>query len=257
MTLSFAGSKVLITGASSGIGRELADLLLERGAHVALVARRVATIEAWAAPRRAARPQQVIWSGAADVTVAEQVFQVVEQATAALGGLDVAILNAGIAGGGMLGCGQYPLHEQVIRTNVLGALASTEAVMAHFRSRNQGHVVLVSSVAAFRGLPGSAVYSASKAAVSTLAQGLRAEVWGTPIRVTVLHPGYIDTPINQNLTWRPFLVSARQGAAAILYRLEHGAGWATVPRWPWALVPCMVRLLPTAVMARMSRRRMA
>ena len=257
MTISFAGSKVLITGASSGIGRELADLLLARGAHVALVARRASAMEEWAAPRRAARPQQVIWSGAADVTVAEQVFQVVEQATTALGGLDVAILNAGIAGGGMLGCGQHPIHEQVIRTNVLGTLASTEAVMAHFRSRNQGHVVLVSSVAAWRGLPGSAVYCASKAAVSTLAQGLRAEVWGTPIRVTVLHPGYIDTPINQDLPWRPFLVSAKQGAAAILYRLEHGAAWATVPRWPWALVPYVAPLLPVSLIARLGRRRMA
>jgi NADP-dependent 3-hydroxy acid dehydrogenase YdfG len=253
MSLSFAGKKILITGASSGIGRELADLLLERGAHVALVARRLEAIEAWAAPQRAARPQQVIWSAAADVTVAEQVFQVVEQATAALDGLDVAIVNAGMAGGGMLGFGHYAIHEQVIKTNVLGALATTEAVMAHFRRQNRGHVVLVSSVAAFRGLPGSAVYSASKAAVSTLAQGLRAETWGTPIKVTVLHPGYIDTPINQNLASRPFLVSARQGAAAILYRLEHGASWATVPRWPWALVPYVVRLLPTALLARLSR----
>lgn len=253
MSRSFAGKKVLITGASSGIGRELADLLLERGAHVALLARRVEPIETWAAPRRAARPQQVIWAAAADVTVPAQVFEVVEQATAALGGLDVAIVNAGIAGGGMLGCGHYAAHEQVIKTNVLGALATTETVMAHFRRHNQGHVVLVSSVAAFRGLPGSAVYSASKAAVSTLAQGLRAETWGTPIEVTVLHPGYIDTPINQNLASRPFLVSARQGARAILYRLEHGAAWATVPRWPWALVPYVVRLLPTAILARMSR----
>ena len=95
------------------------------------------------------------------------------------------------------------------------------------RRRDQGTNYAEKSRAAFRGLPGSAPYSASKAAIAIYADALRAELHGTPIKVTTLYPGYIDTPLNEHMPRRPFLISLDKGAALIADKIERGVKTST------------------------------
>jgi NAD(P)-dependent dehydrogenase (short-subunit alcohol dehydrogenase family) len=108
----------------------------------------------------------------------------------------------------------------------------------------------VTSVAGERGLPGSASYSASKAGLARYLEGVRAETYNEPITVTTISPGYIDTPINQDMKSRPFLIDVDSGARAIADLIERRARYATVPRFPWTVLAPLLRVLPTSVLVR-------
>jgi short-subunit dehydrogenase len=133
---------------------------------------------------------------------------------------------------------------------VIGALATVDAAVALFRKQGGGHIVGITSVAGFRGLPTSASYSASKAALDTYLDAVRVETHHEPIQVTALAPGYIDTPINQDMPNRPFLISVEEGARIAADLIERGVGHATVPRLPWTLIAPLLRRAPTALLAR-------
>ena len=113
----------------------------------------------------------------------------------------------------------------------------------------------ISSVAAARGLPGSAAYSASKAALSVYLEAVRAETYGESIKITTLAPGYIDTPINQDMKSRPFLIDVDKGAKISADLIERGVGHATVPKWPWTIIRPLLRVIPTSRLARSAPRR--
>jgi hypothetical protein len=119
-----------------------------------------------------------------------------------------------------------------------------------FLRQGSGHVVVISSVAGVRGLPGSGGYSASKAAIAVYADALRAEVHGTAIKVTTLYPGFIDTPLNQDLASRPFLIPLDKGASIIADKIERGVKSSTIPVFPWNVIALLLRILPTSVVAR-------
>jgi short-subunit dehydrogenase len=129
-------------------------------------------------------------------------------------------------------------------------MATMDAAVALFRRQNRGRIVVISSVAAFRGMPGAASYCASKAAIAVYADALRAELYGTPVGVTTLFPGYIDTPINQNMKSRPFLVTVDKGARIVADLIERGVQTSTVPVYPWNLVGRLLRILPTSALAK-------
>src|SRR5204862_2797042 len=119
-------------------------------------------------------------------------------------------------------------------TNVIGANATVDAAIAQFRRQGgPGQVVGIASVAGVRGLPGSASYSASKAAVSVYLEAVRAETHHEPITVTTIAPGYIDTPINEDVKSRPFLIDVETGARVTADLIERRVAYATAPRWPW------------------------
>jgi NAD(P)-dependent dehydrogenase (short-subunit alcohol dehydrogenase family) len=150
-----------------------------------------------------------------------------------------------------VGHGRFAQARETVATNLLGAMATVDAAVAHFRSRGGGHVVGISSVAAFRGLPRSGSYSASKAGLAIYLEALRAEVYGTGIHVTVLYPGYIDTPLNAMLPRRPFVIPVERGAALIADGIERRVARATVPAFPWSLLAPLLRRLPTRLAARL------
>jgi NAD(P)-dependent dehydrogenase (short-subunit alcohol dehydrogenase family) len=108
----------------------------------------------------------------------------------------------------------------------------------------------VGSVAGVRGLPGSGSYSASKAGLRVYLETVRAETHGEPITVTTIAPGYIDTPINQDMSSRPFLIDVERGARITADLIERGVRYATVPRFPWTVLAPLLRVLPTAWLAR-------
>jgi NAD(P)-dependent dehydrogenase (short-subunit alcohol dehydrogenase family) len=108
----------------------------------------------------------------------------------------------------------------------------------------------VASVAGVRGLPGSASYSASKAGLTTYLEAVHAETYREPITVTTIAPGYIDTPINQDMKSRPFLIDVDTGARTMADLIERQVRYATVPRFPWTVLAPLLRVLPTSVLAR-------
>jgi hypothetical protein len=96
------------------------------------------------------------------------------------------------------------------------------------------------------------VYAATKAGLSSLTEGIRADVLRTPIRVTAIHPGFIDTAINAQVRNRPFLVDLETGARAMVDAIEREPAKAYVPGWPWALVAFLLRRAPIGVLAKMA-----
>ena len=246
--------KAFLTGASSGIGQALAPELAARGYDLVLAARRSDSLEQVKQAIAARHPQRKVEVLALDVTRYAETQAAVNEAARRLGGLDLVIANAGIGSTGLVGSGHFDDDRAVIETNVTGAMATVDAAVALFRAQNRGQIVVISSVAAMRGLPTSASYSASKAAIAVYADAVRAELYGTPVRVTTLYPGFIDTPINQKLKSRPFLIGVEQGARLVADLIERRVQSSTVPVYPWNIVGRLVRVLPTAMLARAARK---
>jgi len=241
---------VFITGASSGLGKQMALEFASRGYNLALTARREDILVDLKEQIQKAYKVEVFVL-ALDVLEYEQTQQAIDSAAAALGSIDKVIANAGIGSGGRIGdSGAFVQARDVINTNVVGAMATIDAATAFFRRQGHGHVITLSSVAAFRGLPGSGAYSASKAAISVYSEALRAETYDENIDVTVLLPGYIDTPINNSLKSRPFLIDLASGGRILADLIEKKVKRSTVPPWPWGLVARIIALLPTAVVAK-------
>lgn len=243
--------KILITGASSGIGKALAFELARRGNHLALAARRIHVLETLRETILQTAPAIDVAVAELDVTDTAAVSGVVEDLSRRLGGLDTVVANAGIGLGERIGRDDFAKSRRTIEVNLLGAMATVDAAVALFLESGGGHVVGISSVAAFRGMPRGASYSASKAGFATYLEALRAETLGKRIHVTVLYPGYIDTPLNDMLPSRPFLIDVEKGAAIIAGLMAKKVRRSTVPVFPWNIVGRLLKVLPTGIIARM------
>lgn len=242
---------ILITGASDGLGKALAWELASRGYALALTARRLEKLEQLQQALQERYPGVQVEIAAMDVSRTDEVYDIVLGLKNTLGKLDIVFANAGIAYAGKIGKSPLENHLQVIETNVNGAIATLDAGIRLFREQGFGHLVGTSSVAAYRGFPRNAAYCASKAALSTFMEALRAETTKENIAVTVLHPGYIDTDINRALANRPFLIDAKKGARMMADLIEKRVSRSTVPAYPWALLAPILRVLPTSVIAKM------
>jgi len=242
--------KILITGASSGIGRALAYELAGRGYALALTARRMETLEEIRDELKTKHPSATVVVHPLDVVAYDTVPGVISACADSLGGLDILFANAGIGLGEKVGKGRFQDARRTIETNLIGAMATVDAAVQYFLEKGQGHVVGTCSVAAFRGMPRGSSYSASKAGFAIYLESLRAEVVRKNIDVTVLYPGYIDTPLNDMLPNRPFVISVTKGAAMIAGMIERKVKSSTVPVWPWCIVGRLLKLLPTSVIAK-------
>ncbi|HEX7099754.1 MAG TPA: SDR family oxidoreductase [Acidimicrobiia bacterium] len=237
-----------ISGASSGLGAEMARQLVARGDAVAIAARRLDRLEQLEADL-APLPGNVSVH-ALDVTDAAAVWAAMTMADAQLGGLDVVVVNAGVAGGARLGTGGFDRNRNLIETNLTGALAQIEAALELFRPRRRGHIALVSSLASVRGLPGSAaVYSATKAALASLGESLRIELAGSGIYVTTLRPGYIRTELSGGTRF-PYLSPLERGVAAMISAMDERASDVVVPAWPWRPLGWLLRAVPGSLIRR-------
>jgi 3-dehydrosphinganine reductase len=192
----FFGKKVLITGGSSGIGLAVARQLVARGASVWLMARNEAKLAAACKELKAATvdPSQKVGFTAADVAVESQARAAVEQAAKALGELDLLINSAGIAHPGYFQEMDPKIFRQTMETNYFGTLYMARAVVPEMIRRGKGHIVNVSSGAAFLALFGYSAYAPSKWAVRGLSDVLRYELKRFGIRVTIAMPPDTDTP---------------------------------------------------------------
>lgn len=194
--MNWSNKVVLITGASSGIGRALAVELAQRGAKLGLVARRKEILDELVADLQTKRTDSSgLVALAADVKDRDSMRAAAEDLYSRLGQVDVLIANAGIGvtnDGAELDAGKL---ADVIDVNVIGAANSAAAVVPEMVARGSGHLVVISSLAAYRGLPKSGAYCASKAAVSALFESLRLDLNPRGIDVTIIHPGFIRTPL--------------------------------------------------------------
>lgn len=242
--------RTLITGASSGLGAGMARQLAARGHDLALAARRLDRLEAL---RAELAPTGVrIAVAALDVDDHDAVFTTIRALRDDLGGLDRVIVNAGLGKGAPIGTGRFDANLATARTNFVAALAQCEAAMEIFRAQNAGHLVVVSSVAADRGLRGAqTTYAATKAGLAHLAEGIRVDVADTPIRVTTLAPGYIRTDLNEGMTM-PFAVDAETGTKAMADAIERAPAFAYVPGWPWGVLGRLLRVMPTPILRRLT-----
>jgi short-subunit dehydrogenase len=237
---------ILITGASSGLGAEMARQFAARGHDLALCARRTERLEELRAEIDTAHPGVRVEVRALDVTDDDQVFEVFAAFKADFGSIDRVVVNAGLGKGAPLGTGRYDANRQTAITNFVAALAQTEAAMEIFRAQGTGHLVMISSMSAVRGMPKTlTTYAATKAGVAQLAEGLRAELHGTDIRVTVLYPGYIRSEMNEKVAQStPLMTSTEKGVAAMVEAIEKEKASAHVPALPWAPMSVLMRHAP-------------
>lgn len=244
---------ILITGASSGLGEGMAREFAARGYDLALCARRVERLEALRNEIKQKHPQVRVEVRALDVLDYEQVFEVFRAFRTDFGRLDRVIVNAGMGKGQPLGTGYFWANRQTAETNFVAALAQCEAAMEIFREQNSGHLVMISSMSAMRGMPKNlTTYAATKAGVALLAEGLRSEMLGKPIKVTTLFPGYIRSEINEKVKNTPFMVDTETGCRALVKAIEKEKATACVPAWPWTMIGMLMRNLPLSVVRKMS-----
>ncbi len=245
-------STILITGASSGLGAEMARQLAARGHDLALCARRVDRLEELKAEIKAADPGRRVEVRALDVTDDDQVFEVFRGFHADFRTIDRVVVNAGLGKGAPLGTGGHAANRETAVVNFLGALVQCDAAMEIFRAQERGHLVMVSSMSAMRGLPKTmTTYAATKAGVAHLAEGLRNELYGTDIKVTVLYPGYIASEMNEHVRDRtPMMVSTEKGVRAMVSAIEKEVGDACVPPLPWSVLAPVMRFAPLPVFKR-------
>jgi len=240
-------STILITGASSGLGAEMARQFAAKGHDLALCARRTDRLEELrdeilAAHSARGETQRRVELRALDVNDDAQVFEVFRAFRDDFGGLDRVVVNAGLGKGAPIGTGRYDVNRETAMTNFVAALAQAEAAMEIFREQDAGHLVLVSSMSAMRGMPKSmTVYAATKAALSHLGEGLQYELLGKPIKVSVLHCGYIASEMNERVQQQvKFMVSTEDGVRSMVDAIEKEKAHAYVPALPWtALAPVM------------------
>ncbi|HEX5086593.1 MAG TPA: SDR family oxidoreductase [Nocardioides sp.] len=246
-------STILITGASSGLGAEMARQFAARGHDLALCARRTDRLEELRAQIQAAHHSVRVEVRALDVNDDAQVFEVVRAFRADFGRLDRVVVNAGLGKGAPLGTGRYDVNRETAMTNFVAALAQAEAAMEVFRDQNAGHLVLVSSMSAMRGMPKSmTVYAATKAALSHLGEGLQYELLGKPIKVTVLHCGYIASEMNERVQQQVrFMVPTEEGVRAMVAAIEKEKAHAYVPALPWTALAPVMKHAPLPVLKRL------
>jgi short-subunit dehydrogenase len=232
--------KVVISGASSGIGLALARHYLERGATVAAFARRGDLLQTLAAEF----PNKV-FCFALDVRNASAIQQAASDFMSRVGVPDIVIANAGVSRGTLT---EYVEDEEVFQNvmdiNVLGMVKTFQPFLVAMREARQGALVGIASVAGFRGMPGSGAYSASKAAAISYLESLRVELHGSGVKVVTLCPGYIKTPMTDINTYpMPFIIEADDAARRMARVIERGTAFAVVP-WQMGLVGWVMKRLP-------------
>jgi NAD(P)-dependent dehydrogenase (short-subunit alcohol dehydrogenase family) len=206
---------IIVTGAGSGIGRELALRLLSKGARVAGVDLAQRSLEETAALAGSSSPQ--FGAFVADIAQRPIVEALPEQVLARFGAIDGLINNAGIIQPFCrLNDLDYPAIERVFNVNLFGALFVTKALLPFLLRRPEAHIVNVSSMGGFVPVPGQTIYCAAKAAVKLLSEGLAAELLDTKVRVSVVFPGAVATNIRANSAAETSQTANRSGGGKTL-----------------------------------------
>ena len=241
--MTFWSNKVvLITGASSGIGRGLAIELARRGTHLGLTARRKEVLEELVNEIRDAGGHALALT--ADVQDADAMKNAAQRLENEVGPIDILIANAGIGTNTAAARLQPSEVARVLNINVIGAVNSVAAVVPQMIARRSGQLVAISSLSAYRGLPKSAAYCASKAAMSAFFESVRLDLANTGVRVTIIHPGFIKTPLTAGREAKmPYLMELDDAVKKILNAIERGKKSYSFP-WQLATIVRTAMIMP-------------
>jgi NAD(P)-dependent dehydrogenase (short-subunit alcohol dehydrogenase family) len=193
---SFRDKAVLITGASSGIGKATALRLAKEGAHLALVSRSPDALDQVAQETRALGAQVVVLP--TNVAEADQCGRAVDATVAAFGRLDVLLCSAGLSLRAYFEKTRLEVLERVMRVNFFGTLYMTHFALPHVK-KTRGSLVAISSLTGKRGIPSYALYGASKFAIQGLYEALRVELLRDGVHVGIVSPAFVDTPLRVNV----------------------------------------------------------
>ena len=237
-----------VTGASTGIGRELALRLARSGVRVAASARSKDKLEALS------QAYENIHAYPVDVTDHEAVKTVHGQILDQLGPIGLAVLNAGVWP--RIKASEFAASRarQSMAVNYFGITNALEPIIADMKGRGSGQIALVASVAGYRGLPMASAYAPTKAAVINLAEVLRLELSRHGIVVSIVNPGFVETPMTSvNEFPMPFIISSEAAAERIYRGLSRGKFEVVFP-WQLALVMKALRIMPNALFLRIAGR---
>lgn len=244
---------VLLTGASSGIGEALAIELAKRAAILGLLARRETELRDLAARCEAAGGTARVF--ACDVTDADAVQGAADAFRNEFDHIDILIANAGVGGNNAETRAFKPeAVKNVIDINLLGAANSIYAVLPQMIERGSGHLVAISSLAGFRGLPKSAAYSASKAGMTAFFESVRLDVADKGVNVTIIQPGFIKTPLTSGRGNKmPFLMELDDAIPHFIRAIENKKKFAAFP-WQLATIVRVGRIFPAWLYDRIAGR---
>jgi NAD(P)-dependent dehydrogenase (short-subunit alcohol dehydrogenase family) len=239
--MPLAGSTVWVTGASSGIGAEVARELAARGARVAVTARDAEALRALAAGHAG------LLAAPGDITDEEGIARVASEVAARLGPIDVALLNAGTYEPVLPDTFTTEVFRRHVDVNVLGTVNCIQAVLPGMLARRSGRIAVVASVTGFAPLPMAAAYGATKAFLISMCESLRADLRGERrgVEVTVIAPGFVNTGLTERNDFdMPFVIEAGEAARIIADGLERGAPEIAFPRRMVLLMKLLGSWLP-------------
>jgi short-subunit dehydrogenase len=242
--------RVFITGASSGLGRALAELYAARGATLGLTARNTAALDALKASLPTASEVYAL-----DVRDDAALRAAASDFISRHGVPDLVIANAGVSvGTDPANAGDLRVLRDVIDTNVIGVANTFQPFVGPMRAAGTGVLAGIASVAGYRGLPGGSAYSASKAAAIAYLESLRVELHGSGVSVVTVSPGYIATRMTARNPYRmPFILTADRAASKIARLIERRRSCTVIP-WQMAIVARLLRLMPNPLYDRVFAR---
>ena len=246
---------IVITGASAGIGRALACEFAKRGWRLGLAARRLDALEALrdelhSQPASRATQIELLQLDVDDEdTVAPRLTTLFD----ALGSVEVVVVNAGINALSSVGRGELDTERRILRTNLLGAIATVDAAAALFMPQRRGHIVAIASVAAKVAVPRQAAYCASKAGLAQYMNSARIELSRHGVTVGTLLPGFVVTDIMPDIGKYPFAIAADVAAADMARAIIRRQRTAYIPSFPWRWAHPLLNALPTSLWRRLSR----
>ena len=246
--MRLAGQRVWVTGASKGIGRALATELARGGCRVAASARDLDQLD------RLAAEQQGVVPVAVDVTDRDAVLAAAARVERELGGIDVAVLNAGYWRQMDVAAWDTDSFRRHVDTNLMGMVHGVEAVLPGMRRRQAGVIVGVASLAGVRGLPRSEAYGATKAAQINLLESLRLDLQPLGIRVQTVCPGFVRTGLTADNAFRmPFMIEPDEAARRIVRGIKRESAEIAFPL-PMAVGMRLARAVPAGAYAAVWRR---
>jgi short-subunit dehydrogenase len=240
--MDFKNSVVLITGASSGIGYQLAKDLAKEGAQLALLSRRTDLLISLS---KELSGKTIVKYYKCDVTLKKEVAETFSQIKNDFGKIDIAILNSGVGYSSSALNYSSVEAEKTFNTNVLGTVYFIELLLPDFISEKRGVIIGISSLGDGKGFPKSGFYSASKAALTIILESLRIELKKYKIKVITVKPGFIKTPMTDKNNFKmPYLMSVEEGSRIILNGLKKDKKIIEFP-WQTTIGAKILRMMPT------------
>lgn len=241
--------KIIVVGASSGIGKEIAREQLSKGNSVVLVARRKDRIEAIASEFNTSKT--IAFPVTHDVTQFTTVSSTFQKCVQTLGGLDEIYYCTGVMHSVKIDEFNTEKDLQMINTNTSGAIAWLNEAANLFHSKKSGKIIGISSVAGDRGRVGNPVYNTSKAAFTTYLEALRNRLNKVGVQVLTVKPGFVDTEMTQGLQGMFWVISAQKAAQTIIKAADKNKDSIYVPA-RWGLVMCIIRSIPSFIFKKLS-----